>query len=250
VSIGRAVSFISGAMYSYADLTGPGALGLVGCALDADPDLRPSILDTKVPPRRRVDSSAEVMAEAEASGFAKDLHLWWRDSGAGGEGSLNARQHMWAPQNVYFGIKEDWLRDEEHRERLAAWILGVGDAHDSYVGEVYWTTATNDHLVELVVSHRRRARRADVQLSNGTGSTNESRYLWPHMWLIYLGPSYVRRFGEDKVCRLGVRQDWSANGGALVWNSLDPFLHVPDAKTSLDYPYVQSWIDALVGRRF
>lgn len=42
-----------------------------------------------------------------------------------------------------------------------------------------------------------------------------------------------------------VRQDWSANGGALVWNALDPFLHVPDAKTSLDYPYVQSWIDAL-----
>ncbi|MEO6144959.1 MAG: hypothetical protein ABIP19_13355, partial [Dermatophilaceae bacterium] len=34
-------------------------------------------------------------------------------------------------------------------------------------------------------------------------------------------------------------------GGALVWNALDPFLHVPDAKTSLDYPYVQSWIDAL-----
>jgi hypothetical protein len=34
------VSFISGAMYSYADLTGPGALGLLGCALDADPDLR------------------------------------------------------------------------------------------------------------------------------------------------------------------------------------------------------------------
>ena len=83
MSIRRAVSFISGSMYSYADLTGPGALGLVGCALDADPDLRPSILDTKVPPRRRVDSSAEVMVEAEAAGFAKDLHLWWRDSGAG-----------------------------------------------------------------------------------------------------------------------------------------------------------------------
>ena len=198
----RAVSFISGAMYSYADLTGPGALGLLGRALDADPDLRPSRLDTKVPPRRRVESSAEVMAEAEAAGFAKDLHLWWRDSGAGGEGSLNARQHMWAPQNVHFGIKEDWLRDEEHRERLAAWILGVVDAHDSYVGDVYWTTATNDHLVDLVVSHRRRARRADVQLSNGTGSTNESRYLWPHMWLIYLGPSYVHRFGKDKVSRL------------------------------------------------
>lgn len=42
-----------------------------------------------------------------------------------------------------------------------------------------------------------------------------------------------------------VRQDWSANGEALVWNALDPFLHVPDAKTSLDYPYAQSWIDAL-----
>jgi hypothetical protein len=239
------VSFISGAMYSYADLTGPGALGLLGCALDAYPDLRPSRLDTKVPPRRRVDSSAEVMAEVEAAGFAKDLHLWWRDSGAGGEGSLNARQDIWAPQNVYFGIKEDWLRDGEHRELLAAWILGMGDAQDSYVGEVYGTTATNDHLVELVVSHRRRARRADVQLSNGTGSTNESRYLWPHMWLIYLGPSYVHKFGKDKVSRLGVRQDWSANGGALVWNALDPFLHVPDARTSLDYPYVQSWIDAL-----
>ena len=65
------------------------------------------------------------------------------------------------------------------------------------------------------------------------------------MWFIYLGPSSVRRFGEDKVSRLGVRQDWSANGGALVWNSLNPFLHVADAKTSLDYPYVQSWIDAL-----
>jgi hypothetical protein len=26
---------------------------------------------------------------------------------------------------------------------------------------------------------------------------------------------------------------------------LDPFLQVPDAKTSLDYPYVRSWIDAL-----
>lgn len=31
------MSFISGAMYSYADLTGPGALGLVGRALDVDP---------------------------------------------------------------------------------------------------------------------------------------------------------------------------------------------------------------------
>lgn len=44
---------------------------------------------------------------------------------------------------------------------------------------------------------------------------------------------------------LGVRQDWSANGGALVWNAVDPCLHIPDAETSLDYPYVQSWIDAL-----
>jgi hypothetical protein len=239
------VSFIYGALYSYADLTGPGALGLLGRALDTDPDLRPSRLDTKVPPRRRVDSSAEVMAEAEAAGFAKDLHLWWRDSGAGGEGGLTVLADHRRPQDVYFGIKEDWLRDGEHRERLAAWILGVGDAHDSYFGDFYWTTVTNDHLVELVVSHRRRARRADVQLPNGTGSTNEARYLWPHRWLIYLGPSYVQRLGRDKVSHLGVRQDWSANGGALVWNSLDPFLHVPDAKTSLDYPYVQSWIDAL-----
>jgi hypothetical protein len=238
------VSFISGAMYSYADLTGPGALGLLGRALDADPDLRPSRLDTKVPPRRRVDSSAEVMAEADAAGFAKDLHLWWRDNGAGGEGGLTVLQPIWAPQNVYFDLEEEWLIHEAHRERLAAWVLGVVDAHDSYLAEVFWTK-TNDHFVELVVSHRRRARRADVQLANGTGSTNESRYLWPHSWLIYLGPSYVHKFGKDKVSRLGVRQDWSANGGALIWNSLDPFLHVPDAKTSLDYPYVQSWIDAV-----
>ena len=115
------MSFSHGAFYSYADLTGPGALGLVGCALDADPDLRPSILDTKVPPRRRVDSSAEVMAEAEASGIAKDLHLWWRDSGAGGEGSLNARQHMWAPQNVYFGIKGTGY---EMRSTVSGWRPG------------------------------------------------------------------------------------------------------------------------------
>ena len=119
------------------------------------------------------------------------------------------------------------------------------DAHDSYVGGVHWTAATNNHFVDLVVSHRRRARRADVQLDNGTGSRSESRYLWPHGWLIYLGPSYVRRFGEDRISHLWVRQNWSANGGALVWNALDPFLHMPDAKTSLDYPYVQSWIDAL-----
>ena len=220
-------------------------MGLLGRALDSDPDLRPAILDTKVPPRRRVDSSAEVMVEAEAAGFAEDLHLWWRDNGAGGEGGLNARQDIWAPQRLYFDFEEDWLRDEEHRQRLAAWVLGVVDAHDSYIGGVHWGKATDEHLVDLVVSHRRRARRADVQLANGSGSRNESRYLWPHRWLFYLGPSYVSRFGEDKVSRLGVRQDWSANGGALVWNALDPFLHVPDAKTSLDYPYVQSWIDAL-----
>lgn len=69
------MSFSHGAFYSYADLTGPGALGLMGRALDADSDLRPSRLDTKVPPRRRVESSEEVMAEAEAVGFAKDLYL-------------------------------------------------------------------------------------------------------------------------------------------------------------------------------
>ncbi len=239
------MSFISGAMYSYADLTGLGALGLVGRALDADPDLRPSTLDTRVPPRRRVDSSAEVMAEAEAAGFAKDVHLWWRDSGAGGEGSLDARQHMWAPQDVHFGIKEDWLRDKAHRERLAAWILGVVDAQDSYVGHVNWVTATNDHVGELIISHRIRARRARFQAGVGNGSSEEPRYLWPHGWLIYLGPAYVAKFGKDKVRRLGVRQDWSANGGALVWNASDPFFHVPDAQTSRDYPYVQTWIDAL-----
>lgn len=234
-----------GAMYSYADLTSPRAMRLVGRALDSDPDLRPSILDTKVPPRRRVDSCAEVMAEAEAAGFAKDLHLWWWAGGAGGDGGLTALKDIWAPQDLFFDFDEDWLRDEGHRERLAGWLLGVVDAHDSYVGGVSWTTATNDHFVDLIVSHRRRARRADVQLDNGTGSKNEPRYLWPHRWLIYLGPSYVHKFGKDKVSRLGVRQDWSANGGALVWNARDPFLHVPDAKTSLDYPYVQSWIDAL-----
>ena len=239
------MSFINGAMYSFADLTGPGALGLVGRALDADPDLRPAVLDTKVPPRRRVESSAEVMAEAEAAGFAKDLCLWWRNNGAGGEGGLTALTDHRRPQDMYFDFEEEWLRDEAHRERLAAWVLGVVDAHDSYVGGVHWTAATNNHLVDLIVSRRRRARRADVQLDNGTGSKNEPRYLWPHRWLIYLGPAYVAKFGKDKVRRLGVRQDWSANGGALVWNSLDPFLHVPDAKTSLDYPYVQSWIDAL-----
>ena len=57
--------------------------------------------------------------------------------------------------------------------------------------------------------------------------------------------STLTRPNTDKVSRLGVRRDWSANGGALVWNALDPLLHVSDAKASLDYPYVQSWIDAL-----
>ena len=170
------MSFSHGAFYSYADLTGPGALGLLGRALDADSDLRPSKLDIKVPPRRRVESSAEVMAEAEAAGFAKDLYLWWRDSGAGGEGGLTVLADHRRPQDVYFDFEEDWLRDEEHRERLAAWILGVVDAHDSYVGGVHWTAATNNHFVDLVVSHRRRARRADVQLDNGTGSRND-----PHL---------------------------------------------------------------------
>jgi hypothetical protein len=148
----------------------------VGRALDADPDpdLRPSRLDTKVPPRRRVESSAEVMAEAEAAGFARDLYLWWRDSGAGGEGDLTAGRPQEATGRA-LGIKEDWLGDQEHRERLAAWILGVVDAHDSYVGGVHWSAATNQHFIDLVVSHRRRASRADVQLANGSGSRNESR---------------------------------------------------------------------------
>ena len=56
---------------------------------------------------------------------------------------------------MYFDFEQDWLREEEHRERLAAWVLGLVDAHDSYVGDVYWTTATNDQWVDLVVSHRR-----------------------------------------------------------------------------------------------
>jgi len=53
----------------------------------------------------------------------------------------------------------------------------------------------------------------------------------------------LARTGLARVSPLGVRQDWSANGGALVWNAVDPFLHIPDAETSLDYPYVESWID-------
>ncbi len=131
---------------------------------------------------------------------------------------------------------------------VSGWLPGSWgwwDAQDSYIGDVNWATATNDHVGELIISHRIRARRARFQAPNGNGNSNERTYLWPHRWLIYLGPAYVAKFGKDKVRRLGVRQDWSANGGALVWNASDPFFHVPDAKTSLDYPYVQSWIDAL-----
>ena len=147
MSVKRPVSFIYGALYSYADLTGPGALGLLGRALDTDPSLRPSILDTKVPPRRQVESSAEVMAEAEAAGFANNLHLWWRNRGSAAlaDGGLTVLQPIWAPQDVYCGLKEDWLRDEEHRERLAAGVPGVGAAHDADVGEGEGSTGANAH---------------------------------------------------------------------------------------------------------
>lgn len=67
------MSLISGAMYSYADLTGPAALGVVGRALDADLDLRPARLDTKVPPRRRVESSAVAGADSAARMSARCL---------------------------------------------------------------------------------------------------------------------------------------------------------------------------------
>lgn len=133
------MSFSHGTFYSYADLTRPGALALVGRALDADSDLRPSILDTKVPPRRRVESSAEVIAEAEAAGFAKICTC------GGGTAASVARGASMPGETC-------------GHHRTSTWVSRRTGCE------------TSDHLVDLVVSNRRQARRADVQLDKDTGA--------------------------------------------------------------------------------
>lgn len=80
--------------------------------------------------------------------------------------------------------------------------------------------------------------------------THQIEYVLPDVrWLNYFGPAFVTRLGA-RLNNVGFRRTRTANGGALVWATANPFVLEHHAMRFGDYawkrPFYQTWGAALV----
>lgn len=83
---------------------------------------------------------------------------------------------------------------------------------------------------------RRRQLRGGPPVCVAAG-THQLEYVLPDVrWLNYFGPAFVTRLG-DQLNDVGFRCTRTANGGALVWTTANPFVLEHNAKRFEDYAW-------------
>ena len=243
-----------------------GSLALLGRALDVDGRFRAERVGKGDPPRTRVASCEEALRGLEARltdreppypgllrdaepGYLGSLHLGTLRGADVDERPLSAEELSRGEGAVVLDheftlyLDEAPFRDDpDLLAGLAALFVRVCEAMDAHAGGVTFERALGRQVWDFVTDAVLEGRRGRVSAT--PGRPDECQLGLPG-WLSFFGPAYVDFFGRDRIGQLGIRVEWTANGGAVVWATPTPFVFDPTARSTVDYPFIARWIEVL-----
>lgn len=243
-----AVRLLDTEVLSLADMAVPGRLAAIGRVLDGAGDLRPERMDDRDPPRRRIESAEQALAELEpellAEGVLELAYLRNEPRVIGtiditGEGADEDPPY---PNEVSFSVDDEWLRDEAHRECVATALRRLAEATDAYIGNARFELPYYKQVVPMISAPLLKAGLPTPTWAKGAAAEREIDHVH---WLNYYGPAFVEHWGRDRLEGLGIRQDWTANGGVVVWATKTPFVHDRKIKRTTDYAFKQPFFERL-----
>lgn len=233
-------------LYSFADLRRPGILGEVGRAFDAEPSLRPELIDTREPLRNRIVSAEAYFANSgmhvETADYLFGRRQTPRLSGALSAPSYRDEDLADAPHRLYAftdDADEEWLADAANLESLARLFAGLAGAFQASYGFVADGRMSRQQRGEFA-----RARQRRQYAPAPPDETSDRHSIRDVYWLNYFGPAYLELWG-DRIAGLGIRQDSTSNGGVVIWATETPSVFVDEIGSFMDYPWKQPFYDAL-----
>jgi hypothetical protein len=233
-------------LYSFADLRRHDVLAGVGRAFDADPALRPELIDVREPIRNRIVTAEGYFANSgvhvETEDFLFERRQTPRLSGAISAPAYRDEELKDSPHRLYAftdDTDEEWLADPANLEALARLFVRLAGAFDGSYGFAADAQMARQQRGEF--ARMRQRRQFAPAPPDETSDRHSVRDVY---WLNYFGPAHLERWGE-RVAGLGVRQERTSNGGVVIWATDTPDVFVEDIGSFMDYPWKQPFYRAL-----
>lgn len=215
---------------SLADWSSPAVAREIGAVFDADAAIARERWGRQDPARKRLSSVGDLLEEW-APRFAtddNDLFLdgpraWtWIGACPGTAGkAMRPFLRDRCSNAVDWTLDEKWLRDaagglEAFGERFAQ----LCDAADAYFG---WVDTDSFIGWRMMKTRQVRAPYYRVAIDEPRHPYGPDSYFVADVhWMNFFGPAFVERWGRDRFERVGVRRRWVANGGVVVWATIEP----------------------------
>jgi hypothetical protein len=234
-------------LYSLADLRQPAAVRAIGHALDEDARLRPARMDVRDPIRQKIVSAEDYLGSIEApNAQGTERYLYDRRAaprhGGGIAFARRAPEELTSPHRIYLSMaEEEVIGRPELVDAIAALFVRLADGFDAFYGFVTHSKLPWQQRVELLEA----TRQGMVVPLYPTMATDRTSVRDVY-WLNYYGPAFVERWGA-RIDTAGTHQVRVDNGGRVVWAADTPFLYDPNVTDTSQYPWKQSYYDA-VGR--
>ena len=233
-------------LYSFVDLRRPGVLSGVGRAFDADPSLRPELIDIREPLRNMIVSAEGYLGNAamhvETNDFLFGRRHTPRLSGAISAPSYRDEDLKDSPHRLYAftdDADEEWLGDAANLVAMAALFARLAGAFDASYG-----FAADSRMARQQRGEFSRARQRKQFAPAPPDETSDRHSIRDVYWLNYFGPAYLEFWG-DRGAGLGIRQERTSNGGVVIWSTETPFVFAEDVASFMDYPWKQPFYTAL-----
>lgn len=242
---------------SVASIQSAERLGAIGRTLDRFPELAPTKMGPRDPPRTPV-----ITVEDQLVAWAAKIHpgdyfnQFMARSKPHAYGLAWVTGDIWgypplAPHKLEFGVEEGWFDGPERvarLERFAELFSSLAESMDAFWGEAGLTSLRrqrNDFVLGEDFTRRQAGRPLLIRGMVGTGWDLRERALPDVFWLNFFGPSFVERFGRDRFDGLGVRQQPAANGGIVAWSTETPFVYDGSAQRLTDYTWKRPFYEQL-----
>jgi hypothetical protein len=240
------VSTVDIDLYSFADLRPPGVLAEVGRAFDAEPSLRPELIDTREPLGNRIASAEGYFSNSGMHVETADYLFQRRQrphlSGALSAPSYREEELRDSPHRLYaFTDDQDaeWLADAANLGALARLFVRLAGAFDASYGFVADARMARQQRGEFAQARQRR------QYAPAPPDESSDRHSVRDVyWLNYFGPAYIEMWGA-RIAGLGIRQEPTTNGGIVIWATETPFVFADEIGSFMEYPWKQPFYDAL-----